>query len=233
MNRYALRGLAILALAMLGSSAQAMQPQPQTQIQTQAPPGYSAAALYNLANAYARGGKPGLAVLNYERARLLAPNDPDIEANLRHVREISGLPQDSRNQFERRVRAADPQVLSWIGILGVFIAGLALLARRRFPAHRRKLGAAALLGICFIAATVCNAVVLWPTLNAAVVTARTAPVRVSPVTIEEPQFTLTEAQIVTLRAEHDGFVLVQTKEGRTGWVPSLALARIVPKHVVR
>src|ERR1039458_6525015 len=32
-------------------------------------PGYSAATLYNLANAYARSGKPGFAILNYERAR--------------------------------------------------------------------------------------------------------------------------------------------------------------------
>ena len=33
-------------------------------------------------NSYARAGKPGLAVLNYERAALLAPDDPDINANL-------------------------------------------------------------------------------------------------------------------------------------------------------
>ncbi len=50
------------------------------------PAGYSAAGLYNLANSYARAGKPGMAVLNYERARLLSPNDPDVEANLRFVR---------------------------------------------------------------------------------------------------------------------------------------------------
>ena len=52
-----------------------------------APEGYSAPALYNLGNAYARTGKPGLAVLNYERARLLDPSDPDLETNLRHVRD--------------------------------------------------------------------------------------------------------------------------------------------------
>src|SRR6202161_2860169 len=50
------------------------------------PPRYSADGLYNLANSYARAGKPGLAVLNYERAALLAPDDPDINANLAYVR---------------------------------------------------------------------------------------------------------------------------------------------------
>src|ERR1700677_2919513 len=49
--------------------------------------GYSSTALYNLANAYARDGKPGMAVVNYERARLLAPDDPVIEANLVLVRD--------------------------------------------------------------------------------------------------------------------------------------------------
>ena len=49
-------------------------------------PRYSADGLYNLANSYARAGKPGLAVLNYERAALLAPYDPDIAANLEYVR---------------------------------------------------------------------------------------------------------------------------------------------------
>jgi hypothetical protein len=239
MIRIARSAAVIVALAALCFAAHAMQPAPApTQAPAQAvaqpqpapqhqPPGYSAAALYDLANAYARGAKPGLAILNYERARLLDPNDPDIEANLRHVREISGLPQETRNRFERVARTADPTLVSWLAVLGLSIAGLSILARHRYPGQRRKLGSAAFVGICLIAATVCNAVVLWPAMHEAVVTVRSAPVRVSPVTIEDAQFALTEGQIVTVRAQHDDFILVQTREGRTGWVPSTELARIV------
>ena len=239
MIRIARFAAVIVALAALCFAAHAMQPAPtppapapaqvaaQPPHQPHQPPGYSAAALYNLANAYARGAKPGLAILNYERARLLDPNDPDIEANLRHVREISGLPQETRNRFERVARTADPTQVSWLAVLGLSIAGLSILARHRHPGHGRKLGAAAVVGICLLAATVCNAVVLWPAMHEAVVTVRSAPVRVSPVTIEDAQFALTEGQIVTVRAQHDDFILVQTREGRTGWVPSTGLARIV------
>jgi hypothetical protein len=239
MIRIARSAAVIVALAALCFAAHAMQPAPApTQAPAQAvaqpqpapqhqPPGYSAAALYDLANAYARGAKPGLAILNYERARLLDPNDPDIEANLRHVRQIAGLPQETRNRFERVARTADPTLVSWLAVLGLSIAGLSILARHRHPGHGRKLGAAAFVGICLIAATVCNAVVLWPAMHEAVVTVRSAPVRVSPVTIEDAQFALTEGQIVTVRAQHDDFILVQTREGRTGWVPSTGLARIV------
>src|SRR6266446_5684769 len=98
----------IIALAIFASSSHAAQAQAQAQAQAR----YSAPALYNLANAYARTGKPGLAVLNYERARLLEPNDPDLDANLRHVREAVGLPPESRNRFERMAEIASPRILA-------------------------------------------------------------------------------------------------------------------------
>jgi hypothetical protein len=62
-------------------------------------------------------------VLNYERAKLLDPNDPDIEANLNHVREAAGLPPESRSQFERISGIAGPQMLACLGVLGLLIAG--------------------------------------------------------------------------------------------------------------
>jgi hypothetical protein len=192
--------------------------------------GYSAASLYNLANAYARTGKPGLAVLNYERARLLDPNDPDIEANLHHVLEASGLPPESRNVLDRVAGIASPRILSWVGVLGFLIAGVSVLARRLYPRHRRKLVVATLLGVSLLGVTVASAVVLWPIVHEGVVVTHTAPVRVSPVTMEEPLFVLPEATIVRMGAEHDGFILVQTKAGRAGWMPSASLAPIVPKH---
>jgi len=41
---------------------------------------------YNLGNAYFRLGRLGLALVNYERARILAPRDPDVDYNLRHAK---------------------------------------------------------------------------------------------------------------------------------------------------
>lgn len=195
-----------------------------------APAGYSAPILYNWANAYARGGKPGLAVLNYERARLLDPQDPDIEANLRHVREASGLPQESRNRLERIAGIVGPQATPWIGVLGLLLAGTCALARRFYSGHRRKLLLATLLGITLLGLSIASGITLWPIMHEAVVVSRTAPVRVSPATIAEQLFELPEATIVNTSAEHDGFVLVRTTEGRTGWAPSASLAPIVPKQ---
>jgi hypothetical protein len=222
----------IIALGMAGSQGNAMQAQTLATAPAQ-PAGYSAAALYNLANAYARTGKPGLAVLNYERARLLEPNDPDINANLRHVRQVSGQPPESRSGLDRLTRIAGPRIVAWVGVLGLLIAGLGALARLRYPRRRRVLLAATLVGICLLGMTIADGIALWPIVHEGVVITRTAPVRVSPVTMEEPLFELSEATIVKMSAEHDGFVLVQTQAGRSGWVPSANLAPIVPKQAGR
>ncbi len=221
MSRRAPWGVFCIAVAMLASSSHAAAAQA----------GYSAPALYNSANAYARAGKPGLAVLNYERARLLEPNDPDIDANLRHVRESVGLPQESRNRFERMAEIASPRILAWVGVLGLLIAGVSALARWLYPLHRRKLHAATLVGISLVGVTIVNGAALWPIMHAAVVITQTAPVRVSPVPIEEPLFVLPEASIVRMMAEHEGFVLIRTEAGRTGWAQRANLAPIVPKRI--
>ncbi|MCI5132521.1 MAG: hypothetical protein D3904_13660, partial [Candidatus Electrothrix sp. EH2] len=53
--------------------------------------GVSAPLLYNLANTYAAAGQVGPAILNYERARHLAPGDADIQGNLAQIRKDAGL----------------------------------------------------------------------------------------------------------------------------------------------
>ena len=253
MMRRAPWGISIIALAVFGSShAQAPAPTAQAQQQAaqsmpaqpapaQSPPaqsaptqaGYSAAALYNFANAFARAGKPGFAVLNYERARLLDPNDPDIDTNLSQVLVASGLPPETHSQFERMTAIVGPRTLAWLGVLGLLIAGIGALRFRFYPRHRRKFAVATLLGIVVLGISIADAVTLWPVMHEAVVITKTTPVRVSPTLIEETLFTLPEASIVSTGAEHDGFVLVRTAAGRTGWAPSTNLAPIVPRQADR
>ena len=98
--------------------------------------GYSAAALFNQANAYARDGKTGLAILNYERARLLAPDDADIAANLHFVRAKAGLPDAPENWFTRGLSWASPNTLAWLGSFGLVLAGMSLLLVRLYPQRR-------------------------------------------------------------------------------------------------
>src|SRR6185503_20940671 len=84
---------------------------------------YSADDLYNVANSYARAGKAGLAVLNYERAALLAPQDADIRANLEYVRAAAHVPAQPRSLLARIAEAASPASAAWLGVFGLALAG--------------------------------------------------------------------------------------------------------------
>ncbi len=201
----------------------------ETNAATPAQTAYSASALYNLANSYARAGKPALAVLNYQRARLLAPHDPDIEANLRYVREASHLPPEPQDRFTRAVTSAGPTALSWMGVVGVCMMGAGLLATRASFLQRWASRMALGCGIVLVGLTVGNAMMLWPKLHEAVVLTAATPARVSPVPMGDPLFVLPEAETVRITAQREDFVLVQTKAGRAGWVSRANLAPVVPR----
>jgi hypothetical protein len=231
----------LLALVLSAAQAQtpaahpvspaAQAPSPAANPQTPpAPAGYSAASLYNAANAYARAGNTGLAILNYERAKLLDPRDPDIDANLRHVLEQAGLPMPPPTALERLARLIDPTLLPWLGILGLLMVGVSLMLREKQQRHRGKLLLSASAGLCLLAVTLGCAASVWPALHEAVVVGHAVPARVSPTLIEEPLFTVPEAEVVNVGAEHDGFSLIKTRAGRTGWAPSANLALIVPQR---
>jgi hypothetical protein len=208
----------ILGLGLWGGQSLAQPSQPR----------YSADSLYNLANSYARAGKPGLAVLNYERAALLAPNDADINANLEYVRAGAGVRPEPRSRFARIAEAAGATSSAWAGVLGIALVGGALLAGRitpRFPWLR--FGGIA-LGGALIALSVANAILLWPQMHAAVVLVNPTPARVSPVPMGDTAFVLREAETVTVTAEHEDFTLIRTRAGLSGWVSRANLGAVVP-----
>ena len=192
-------------------------------------PRYSADGLYNLANSYARAGKPGLAVLNYERASLLAPDDTDINANLEYVRASAQVPTEPRTRFARIAQAANPTLAACSGILGIALVGMGLLASKLAPRFRWLWACGILLGVALSALTVSNAMLLWPRMHEAVVLINQTPARVSPVPMGDAAFVLREAETVTMTAEHEDFILIRTRGGLSGWVARANLGTVVPR----
>jgi tetratricopeptide (TPR) repeat protein len=212
-------GIAVVLLAFLTATpARAEAPRAE----------WSSTALYNLGNAYARAGKPGLAVLNYERASLLAPGDADIQANLALVRRSLALPTERGSPWRRAAGDLDPTAAAWIGLGGWLLLGAALLAGRLQAAPRWARRAALIGGGALLGVTVVNGITLWPRVHEAIVIAASAPVRVSPAPMGDALFELTEAEAVRISGEHEGFVLVRTSGGRAGWVWHTDLAPVVP-----
>ena len=192
-------------------------------------PGYSAAGLYNLGNSYARAGKPGMAILNYERASLLAPNDADIEANLRFVQTSAHLPIEPRGNFDRFARIGNPFLLSWAALLGLILVGGGAVAAQLTSRLRIVRVAAMLAGVVMLVLTICNGISLWPKLHEGVIITPSTPGRVSPVPMGDSLFVLQEGERVRIAAEHEGFTLVRNQAGRSGWVADANLAPVVPR----
>ena len=191
-------------------------------------PPYSVDGLYNLANSYARSGKPGLAVLSYERAALLAPDDPDINANLAYVRASAHVLVKPRNRFVRLGEATNPTTAAWLGLLGVALVGIGLVVRRIAPRLLWIPGGGFLLGVVLIALTASNAMLLWPRMHEAIVLIDQTPARVSPVPMADTAFLLREAESVTMTAEHEDFMLIRNGSGLSGWVSRANLGAVVP-----
>jgi hypothetical protein len=186
--------------------------------------GYSAAALYNAGNAHARQGHTGLAVLAYERARLLDPNDPDIRVNLNLVRMAAGLPPPPASWLDNHGRLGDPDWLYWAGVIGVALVG-AGTTLARFLARPRAGWLAVAVGLPLLAAAICDAVATWPLMHEAVVL-RAAPARVSPADSGDEIFSLREGQVVHVSDRYRGFTLVTSDSDRQGWVASADLAPV-------
>jgi len=190
---------------------------------------YSAAALYNQANAFARNGKTGSAILNYERARLLAPSEADIAANLQFLRAQAGLPVVTENWIDRNVDWVSPNRMAWIGSFGLILAGVSILLVRRYPQRRLAFRSLTCMGAFLVATAIGSAITIWPKLNEAVVVSRDAPARTAPVAVAVPVFKLSGGETVTVLAKHGDFALVKTPAGRSGWVVCADIARVVPQ----
>jgi tetratricopeptide (TPR) repeat protein len=186
----------------------------------------SANVYFNLGNAYLKAGDVGRAVLAYERARRLAPGDPDLRANLAFAREQNG----EDDEPPRWTRVAFPLAAVWPSDTVLVVAAAAwwalfllLAARHVLPAARRALGWAVLAaGVLFAVSGTSAAYRLWTVdfrREAVVVASTPVAVRFEPTSGGTVHFrAMTGSQLRLLGDERDGWVQVARPDGLRGWV---------------
>ncbi len=185
----------------------------------------SAAGLYNAGNSFARQGDVPMAILNYERARVLAPNDVDIKANLEHIRAGAGLPTQTGSWLENHARLGNPNVLYWSGVVGIALLGTSVLVLS-FSERRRLAGLiAAVIAAPLCVAAIVDCIATAPVLHEAVIL-RASAVRVSPVPGGDTLFTLPAGQVVSVTDDYQDFKLIKTDAGRLGWVAAADVAPV-------
>lgn len=194
--------------------------------------GYSPALLFDLGNAYFRDGRLAEAILWYERARLLAPRDDDIAANLRQARRAANLPLPEQTGLARYAAQASADGWAILASVSLLLATLAALAGRlrrltRGGAHRGLfLVAAGALLAAGGAALFC--LLRLSELDRAVVTGSDPALLVAPYEQATVSGELVPGELVRIEQTHQGFSLVRTTAGRSGWIASDAVTPIVP-----
>ena len=151
-------------------------------------------------------GKLGLAILNYERAQLLAPGDADIAFNLHIARAKAGLADRPTAWFDRTANFFSLNALSWLSGAAALLIAIGFATRQFTQRNRFGCGAMMTASACVLLATTLAVGIRWSQLRQAIVTVKNTPVYISPVTVGQPLYTLAEGQAVALRNAHGEFV---------------------------
>ncbi|MDO8946397.1 MAG: tetratricopeptide repeat protein [Desulfocapsaceae bacterium] len=188
--------------------------------------GVSASLCYNLANSYARTGQTGKAVLEYERALLLAPGDGDIRTNLERLRREKGLFQKEIPWWQKMGSLMG--LNQWTVLAAIILLALALLhlATMRFTVSSRL--SSSLTGVFLLLLGISSAgvAIQYRNWQQAVIVAPDARLLISPFDGAGSTGAIEEGRLIRIIKRHDSYALINDENGRSGWVPDSSFAFI-------
>ncbi len=190
--------------------------------------GSSAPVLFNLANAQQRAGQPGPAILNYERAALLAPNDPASAGNLNSARQKAGIAMEQQSPVQTVARMLTLNSWFVLAAAALFLIAIALPLKSLRPPARGPLNFGSVLAALALVGAVGALGLRATDLHRAVVLSPETVAGVSPVSVAQPVFKLRASEVVTLQKTHGNFALIRNQAGHEGWVMLDEIARIIP-----
>jgi tetratricopeptide (TPR) repeat protein len=187
--------------------------------------GFSAPLLFNLGNAWLRLGKPERAILEYERALLLAPRSAAIEANLAAAQQRAGLAPVVVGPWQAAAHylSFDTYVWAALGALWVLCAATFLLCLNgsvRRIARPLILLAALTLCVSADAAALC-----WSDLYRAIVQTA-ASLQLAPAASAAPSASVRAGEVVWIQDRYAAFDFVRTADGHTGWLSNDSVAPV-------
>ena len=178
------------------------------------------AIFFNLGNAYFRGGKLGLAVLNYAKALRVNPRDVDAKANLIFGMKTSGAAQPSASFFAKLFSffSLKEWMLSAIIIYWVISAAICayLLSDKRRPTYKRLIIIFAAIFVISVVGT--SRGVLLKLRPEAVVVSSGQKALFAPIIGSVAHFSLPEGSIVRVQGESGDWVKVKAGK-KLGWIP--------------
>ncbi len=192
----------------------------------------SAPTYFNLGNAYLKAGQVGPAVLAYERARRLAPGDPDVRANLAFAREQAGAVESAPwwSRFLPLAASWSSDTLLLAAALAWWTLALCLVARRLAPRIRRAATRGVLVAAAALLVAGSSAAYRLGTVDlrraAVVVAPAEVAVRFEPSSTGTVHFQAKPGATLRVLAEREGWVQVARDDGLRGWVERGAVGEV-------
>jgi tetratricopeptide (TPR) repeat protein len=194
----------------------------------------SAPLWFNLGNAWLKSGDVGRAIAAYERARRLAPRDPDVAANLGFARDEAKVdetpaPLAARLLVPLAFRATGDELLL-LGSVAWWLLFLLLAGARLWPRGQRALVRTAIAAGVLLAVAGSAAAYRVTTVDrraTAVVTAKDAvTVRFEPSANGTAHFEAPAGTVLDVLASRDDWLQVERDDGVRGWVERSALTML-------
>jgi len=200
--------------------------------------GYKGASLfYNLANAYYRTGKIGLAILYYEKAKIIEPFDEDINHNLNFVKlqtkdKIEKLPEFFLFEWwESTLSFFNVNQLT-IVVYVIFILILTLILlyiiSKNFKVRRLSFYSSIFTALLLLFSLVILTVKINREYNLkfGIILSQSVIVKTSPDPISKEAFIINEGLKVKIEDQVDNWYKIRLEDGKVGWVDKNTLGII-------
>ena len=195
--------------------------------------GSSPALLLNLGNASARAARTGEAILAWERALVLDPGNAEVSANLRALRRRANLPEAPDDAWSRLVArfgadgwariGSGAWIAGWLCLLAAALAGDRLSGR---PTLRRLVRLSLPAAFALVALAILAERSALADLERAVVLGDGGGLRSAPFASAPQGQAVVAGEIVVPERSHEGWILVTTAAGKSGWIESSRAGRI-------
>ena len=198
---------------------------------------HSAALYYNLANAHFKQDELGKALLYYNRALRLRPNDEDIRHNLEYAEQstkdsIEKIPEFFLKTWIKSLRGALSctawSILSLVMLATALAFGLIYMLAQRLSLRKTGFYLMSVSALLFVIATA----FAWSERNMlverseAIVMNSAVSIKSSPDRSATELFVLHEGTKVTIGEAIDGWAEVRIADGRKGWIEDERIERI-------
>ena len=190
---------------------------------------HSAEVYYNLANAYYKTNKVAPAILYYEKALKLAPNNKDIKVNLDFAKQmtldnIEALPITFIQKLSKKtIQKLDYNSWAYIAVLFSFIFAILFLVYHFTDGTTKKrlyftTGTISFILILFSVFFAFKTFLISNSKHEAIIFSQQTEIKDAPMMSGETIFKLHEGTKVNVLETKDNWKKIKIADGQTGWI---------------